>query len=231
MQTITLTFAESCENHTGMEIIGKKASSGYSLTDLQSFQKNLGGEIITMKYKSEEAYLLVIKDGLKNLVSPDLLFEEVRSLDWDKKAFMYGRVVNKKARWNLCFADEGHEPDYENKKGTVIAYTKVPHLDELKSKLHKVVGENLNCEGNNYYDITKTYIGYHGDTERTKVIGVRLGAKFALYYQWYENNEAKTEPYCYELEHGDIYIMSDKAVGHDWKKSHFPTLRHSAKIK
>jgi hypothetical protein len=33
------------------------------------------------------------------------------------------------------------------------------------------------------------------------------------------------------LNHGDIYIMSDKAVGYDWKKRKIPTLRHAAGCK
>ena len=229
METITLSFAERCENHPGMEIIGTPASSGYTLNDLQKFQEKLGGEIITMKYKDKEAYLLIAPNALSKIISPDSLFNEIKKLDWDKKAFMYGRVVNKKARWNLCFAEEGHEPDYENKKGTVIAYSSLPYLNELRNKLFTIIGEWLNCEGNYYYDIKKTYIGYHGDTERKKVIGVRLGATFSLFYQWYEHNEAVTEPYHFKLNHGDIYIMSDKAVGHDWKNSSYPTLRHAAR--
>lgn len=35
------------------------------------------------------------------------LFEELVKLQWDQKAFMYGKVVNKHARHNLCFDDEG----------------------------------------------------------------------------------------------------------------------------
>ena len=30
------------------------------------------------------------------------------------------------------------------------------------------------------------------------------------------------------IEHGDIYIMSEKAVGNDWLNSNIPTLRHAA---
>jgi len=30
------------------------------------------------------------------------------------------------------------------------------------------------------------------------------------------------------FNHGDIYIMSDKAVGNDWKKRKIHTLRHAA---
>ena len=38
-------------------------------------------------------------------------------------------------------------------------------------------GENLICEGNRYFDIKKCGIGWHGDSERKKVIGLRLGEK------------------------------------------------------
>jgi hypothetical protein len=31
-----------------------------------------------------------------------------------------------------------------------------------------------------------------------------------------------------KLNNGDIYIMSEKAVGSDWTKRKLPTLRHSA---
>lgn len=30
------------------------------------------------------------------------------------------------------------------------------------------------------------------------------------------------------LQPGDVYIMSEKAVGFDWKRSAVPTLRHAA---
>ena len=52
-------------------------------------------------------------------------------------------------------------------------------------------GENLRCEGNNYYDINsgKCGIGWHGDKERSKVVGVRLGGSGNLSYVWCENGE------------------------------------------
>ena len=52
--------------------------------------------------------------------SRDNLFDELVSLEWDKKVLMYGRVVNKKARHNLCFSNFSQEADYENKKGTTF---------------------------------------------------------------------------------------------------------------
>jgi hypothetical protein len=31
-----------------------------------------------------------------------------------------------------------------------------------------------------------------------------------------------------QLAHGDVYVMSEKAVGHDWRSKSQVTLRHSA---
>ena len=104
---------------------------------------------------------------------------------------MYGRVVNKHARWNLCFSDESCDADYENKIGTVVAFDDVPETKLLRQKLYEIVGDkakNLECEANYYYDIKKCGIGFHGDAERRKVIGVRLGESMPLHFQWFHFN-------------------------------------------
>ncbi|SPN79689.1 2OG-Fe(II) oxygenase, partial [Brazilian cedratvirus IHUMI] len=36
-----------------------------------------------------------------------------------------------------------------------------------------------------YYDVNKCYIGFHGDSERRKVIGLRLGETMPLYFAWW----------------------------------------------
>jgi len=62
---------------------------------------------------------------------------------------------------------------------------KHPILYDLKKSLVNAFGEsakNLKCEGNMYYKPAKTGIGYHGDTERRKVIGVRLGHPMTIHY-------------------------------------------------
>ena len=89
----------------------------------------------------------------------------------------------------------------------------------------------LIAELNHYYDVSKCGIGFHGDTERRKVICVRLGASFPMNYYWYENSKRVGKRIDIPgLEEGDIYIMSDKAGGWDWKlrKNNRLTLRHAA---
>ena len=70
---------------------------------------------------------------------------EQLNLDYDKKAFMYGRVVNKHARHNLCFSDFDQEPDYENKKGTVYNFNKLPLTNFIREKIPRIIqNKNVN---------------------------------------------------------------------------------------
>ena len=48
---------------------------------------------------------------------------------------MYGRVVNKKARYNLCFGDVNQKPNYEEGKGTIIEWKEVPIMSLIRRKL------------------------------------------------------------------------------------------------
>ena len=64
---------------------------------------------------------------------------------------------------------------------------------------------------NYYYDIKKCGIGFHGDTERTRVICLSVGGKdYPMTWQWYKNSKTVGEPFNVKLNGGDIYIMSEK---------------------
>ncbi len=243
--TITLTFGDSAENHVGMEQLGKRVEVGQGFTcdELRGLRDSLKLKGILSNYyglsaaagtTAEEAGVLVIDDGVNALLGrPDgaaALFAEQAALNVDRQAFMYGRVVNKHARWNLCFESFDQEPDYATGKGRVISLDSLPLTDALYKALPTTFGPkaaNLKGEGNYYYDITKCGIGFHGDSERRKVIGVRLGAALPLHYQWFHGNAPIGDRIVLPLKGGDIYIMSEKAVGTDWKSSKMLTLRHA----
>ena len=240
--TITLTFGDMAENHVGMEQIGARVAKGcgIGLQDLKAIlQKTKAAGIQTKlhvlsKPDQPPAYLLIIKKGVEALLgsgSTAALFKEQAALDHDKKALMYKRVCNKKARWNLCFSEEGHPPSYEEGKGRVIPYADVPLTKALHAALPLWFGpkaEDLQGEGNYYYDATSCGIGYHGDTERRRVFAVRLGSTIPICFQWFQRGEPIGKRMRFDLEDGDIYIMSEKTVGTDWKSRVVPTLRHAA---
>ena len=49
-----------------------------------------------------------------------------------------------------------------------------------------------------------------------------------LNFNWFYKFKSIGNTLKIELNHGDMYIMSEKAVGTDWKKKNIYTLRHSA---
>jgi hypothetical protein len=162
------------------------------------------------------------------------MFQEQKNLDWDSQAKMYGRVVKKNARHNLCYGDYSQEPDYENGKGRIVSFDSIPCTEHIRKSMTKFFGEKgegLNAEGNLYFDTSKCGIGFHGDAERKIVIAVRLGESIPLHYQWFYESKPVGKRVVLELNHGDIYIMSEKATGNDWKKKKCLTLRHAAGCK
>lgn len=247
--TITITFGEVAENHVGNQQIGEMSDKGFSIKNLKKAKKILKKkgiecELIDLVKKSgeskedyEPAFVLIARNFLrlfKDTFTPDEMENELISLDWDKKAFMRGRVVNKRARFNLCFDDESQEPEYEMKNGRVISFADVLSLKTIREELPSIIGEkarNLKAEGNLYYDIKKCGIGFHGDSERKKVIAVRIGASLELHYQWFHRFKPIGKRIKLNLNSGDMYIMSEKATGFDWKSSSKYTLRHATGCK
>ena len=206
----------------------------------QSTSKGLVGEIDNWGMK---AGVLVIRRfvGQENRLS---LYSELKDINWDRKYYDTRRkkVLNKNARANLVFVDGyEQEPDYENGKGRVIDSLKLNTLSKIKKSLmtHIEIGLKNSgsqtktityiCEGNRYFDLKKCGIGYHGDKERTRVICLSLGTNnYPMRWVWFYRSKPVTEFTEVKLDSGDVYIMSEKAVGYDWSKKVIPTLRHSA---
>jgi hypothetical protein len=238
-ETITLTFGNRAENNVGMQIIGTKFKDGDGLTheDLLKYKKffeehGCTTELYDLKtlvnINVDDAYFLVIKGGCALLTNEYKLTTELLDLEWDSKAKMYGRVCNKKARHNLTFDFNGQEPNYEIGNGRIVSYDDTPYLHVLRNNLSWIVKKELVVEGNLYYDTDICGIGYHGDSERHITIGVRLGISIPICFSWFLNNKPIGEKFTLILDHTDIYFMSEKATGVDWKKRSIPTLRHSA---
>lgn len=235
-KVITLTFGDMAENHRGMEKIGEMVNEneGFNILDLKHVKLENSSIInLSIEDKYPQASILLIKNGVEQIIGHNQidLFTEQLNLNYDKKAYMYGKVVDKKARWNLCFDNNSRDPDYGSGKGRIISFDDVPLMKSMMEQLPFHFGDkakNLKVESNYYYDINKCGIGYHGDSERRKVIGIRLGnCSLPLYFQWYLNSEAVSAPIKVNLDPGDIYIMSEKACGTDWKKKKIYTLRHA----
>lgn len=239
----TLTYGDRAENETGMQIIGESASRGISVQGLQVLhqrlhQLNIETEMISLSGKHQpEASVLIIRDGVNSLLHPiespsNMMLRELNRMPKDTTSLMYGKVVKKHARHNNCMADYDQPPDIKNGKGTVVNFKDYPVTKQLRDKLCELLGQkSLVGELNHYFDSQKCGIGWHGDAERKIVVGVRLGKGadgMPLKFQWYHHGLPVGEEQRIHLNAKDIYIMSEKAVGTDWKKKSIHTLRHAA---
>jgi hypothetical protein len=232
---LTITFGDVCENHVGMEKIGvPRPDIGAAITPdhlkvLYTQYTELGYkvELIDLSAPNHPAAILVIRGMCTHT---EALRNELSGLDWDTMALMRGKVVNKRARHNLCFSDHSSEPNYAEGKGRVINFNTLPVLSHYRAVASSILYNTctLQGEGNRYYDTSKCYIGFHGDTERNIVVGLRVGGPFPLHYRWYQNSEPISQILSIPLNDGDMYVMSYKAIGTDWKKKLIPTLRHAA---
>jgi hypothetical protein len=235
----TITFGDVAENHAKMQKIGTLHENGYSIEKLVQIQNKLNGlglvtELVDLNNGFndgfESAKVLVIRRGAQFILGEetDGLIAENDKLTMDKKALMKGKVVNKVARWNLCFADEDQEPNYEDGKGRVVSWGRIPKMARIRQVISEWTNDVLlNGEANYYYDLSQCGIGYHGDGERKKVFAVRMGETMPLYFQWFQRSLPVGKPFELVLNDGDMYIMSEKAVGFDWLQKVKPTLRHS----
>ncbi len=230
----SITFGEVAISHLGSKEIGEGIrDKGYSVVELEKIALQFP-ETGTLHYLHSElpfidtdckAATLVIKNGINIILgegSSDLLLQEQFGLQYDQKYYdsRRGKTMNKRSRMNTVFGPTSicHSEDY--KQYTVVGFNELPHLDIMREKLSEVFGikaKNLNAEGNLYFE-SKSGIGFHGDAERKIVICLSLGASSTLRYRWRaaQSVENTLDPIDLVLEHGDIYIMSEKATGYDW---------------
>lgn len=249
--TITITFGDASISHIGMTPVdcGTGVNRGFSYQELESAlhklgSSGLGAELVDLRQVlperlqeiAEPAYLLIARGAIGHLfesaTAADALWDEIRQLPFDTKYLDPRRqkVLNKHSQYQICLADVGRAADYEKGLGTVVSFDILPYASEVRHLLPKLLGplaENLVAETNYYYDTSKCGIGFHGDTERHVVVGVRLGETLPLVYQWYYGKDKVGDLYRTTFDHGDLYVMSAKTVGRDWLTSGL-TLRHAA---
>lgn len=250
--TITLTFGEQAVNRAKDADKKKLAPAGFQVPELwavaEAYAEAHGAgaaEVYELNIPelptAEPAAVLVLRGGVDALLGPggaERLYVEQRAQNVDKREQMYKKVVTLRARWKLLYDEAGAEPDYEAGRGRVVAFESVPELQALREALPALLGPlagGLRGEGNFYFSPRGT-IGFHGDTERKIVVAARLGAaaSLPLHYQWYSGGAAVGARRTIQLRAGDIYVMSEKATGYDWRRHKaadggpLATLRHAA---
>lgn len=248
--TWSLTIGNGGENHKGMEFLGniRKKGEGWNIQQLllakdifeKEYKKNvelynlteicLKNVKIPEKQIPKNAYLLVVRNYLTIEMHLNMI-KELKSYEWDRKYWdiRRKRVLNKLARANVCYGIEERKANYNEGKGTIIGFEKSPLVHESLKNIEFIMKEqNLIVEGNQYDNIDKNGIGAHGDTERVCVACLRVGASMPIKFGYFWNCLVRGETTEIILNGGDLYIMSEEAVGAEWLSKNKWVLRHCA---
>ena len=153
MSAITITFGDCAENNVGMQKLGKMTNvgEGFSYEDLAAAAARFEAagchcELVNLVLAGGvdpatplPGYVLVVRAGVNALLNDpgaaDAMRDEQRTFPADTKALFRGEVKNKLARHNLCFADEGQEPDYAAGRGRVVAFSDAPYTAAARKAL------------------------------------------------------------------------------------------------
>ena len=243
-EAYTVTFGDRAENEVCMQIIGMAAPTGLSVAALGAIAHQLpGSTLIDLTTLIDgcgftnipEAAVLVVRGGVSTLLGPNAdaaILAELRTMPKDTTSLYDGVVKNKRARHNNCIADFEQAPDIAGGRGTVVRFSDYPHTDALRTALTQLMrSPPLVGELNHYFNANTCGIGWHGDAERKLAAGARFGPGvkcMPFKMQWFHKGVPVGKEARIELDAGDIYILSDKAVGYDWKSWSALTLRHSA---
>ena len=213
------------EDQARVLLLRNWVQSTFEPTTVQDIYKELIADTWDAEYLDKNKYRTEVVDGVETKVR--------------------GKRMNKRARTNLCYvAGREQEPDVWKGKGRIVNLKKKTALNQAVDRLRSMIEEGLLSfdsktkieinvvEGNRYYNLKNTGIGFHGDTERVVVICISIGCdNYPMRWQWFKDGMPVGNPINITLNCGDVYIMSEKAVGADWKLRSIYTLRHAAGAK
>jgi alkylated DNA repair dioxygenase AlkB len=251
-----ITFGEVAILHIGGKEYGKgRLEHGFTTTELKKIaEENTDTEYISISDKlprklrnGNDAGVLIFRSisnnqnnkdkkfvlGL-NKKEADKLYLEQETVEYDQKYWdnRRSKTLNKRARYNIVFGKNKIEHSKDYKQCSIAGFSDLKYLNKFRKRLKLVLGnktKKLNAEGNKYFH-DKAGIGYHGDAERKIVICLSLGKPTTLRYHWRlpGSSDHKFEPTDINLNHGDVYIMSEKATGYDWKSRSKVRVVHGA---
>lgn len=233
-----ITFGEVAILHVGGKEIGSGIREhGFTVDDLRSIRDavtksggtaelyDISGRLPDEHRSANEAATLVIRNGADLVCGQEnaagTLLEEQRGISYDRKFWnaRQQKTMNKRARYNTTFSDSSVSPSPDYQTPSTHKFPEM--LGKFRDGLVPILGDNaanLNAEGNHYFK-PQSGIGFHGDAERKIVICLSLGGSSVLRYHWRMpgSSEHSSDALDVPIHHGDVYIMSEKATGFDWK--------------
>jgi len=217
---------------------GTKSKSGFSADQLREINRNHPDTTrlheltphCTTDTVARDAAVLVIK--LPPALA-DAARDEVEAMPFATKTIGRGGKVCDAHTRHLCYVGpRPQEAEPATGRQPVRTWEQLPASTAVRDHLHAILGDYdciVGC-ALKYPDIRSCGIGFHGDSERRKSLVVRLGAnssKHPLWFRWMLRFDPVSPPVPVHLDHGDVAIACQVAVGTDWKCSSIPTIRHA----
>lgn len=222
------------------EVDGLPVHGVAEMFDLKAALQSDEGVNLKVLPEVREASVLVMRNFTDKVLGAGTLAQiesELESMQQDgltdSKALMRGSVKNKLARHNNVMADFEQAPDIANGRGTVVPFHNYEALRRMRVMAAMWMQQDnpLVAEQNRYFDVASCGIGWHGDAERDVVWGLRVGkatAEMPLMFNAWHRHDPIGPKTVIHLQPGDVYVMSNVAVGKDWHCSSLVTWRHAA---
>jgi len=204
---------------------------------------------LTAQYNSApDACVLLIKGGVRWFMddprAADGLFGEQLSLPYEGKFFDKGRTFTRRSYKTLKFGDAPVKRSADYSQPTVYSFGAVPHLQKFLGSLSKLKASLCSVRGVEYFVSRRekasdggmmacaSRLGWHGDHE-PKAVSLSLGHAGILKFSWRLPGTSANFPNSHTeviLEHGDMYLLSEKASGRNWKKRSLLRVVHSSSL-
>ena len=191
------------------------------------------------------------KNGIDLLIGSDAaakLYKEQDEIRYSGRFLDKGKLKIRRAHKTMAFGVEGRDASDDYTQPTVTAFSEVPMMDKIRTSLQNLLGNrtaDLEVDGTKYHTSfhekgddgkpmkKNSNKGWHGGDKRTIVIGVCLGAPVTLSFIWRLPGSQKNlddTKVSVSLTHGDVYVMSEIAIGSNWKSSSLLRCLHSVDL-
>lgn len=238
--SFSIIFEDKVEGYKTEEI-GCTSAFGFSNEELFEIQKlfpsrsqliNLKEMLPPILHDFPDVYILLIKNPFENeanellsvCTSPENSVDEnITGITWDSyhvKKRKNGdiKIVPAKDKHRILFNDLSTQykrnclPQYD--LCSIYNVCRIPALMRIKNYLDSFLRFSSIVEGYSYFDLTETYTPFHRDRDRRKMILMRLGRSFPINFKWFHGTIACSVPFSFNLDHGDLLIMSDSVNGY-----------------
>eukprot|EP00808_Paulinella_micropora_P002645 g38155.t1 len=122
----------------------------------------------------------------------------------------------------LHFGPTDQEQSFAAGRAGAVAFGRLPVLSRLRRGLEGLLPEAWPlgpAQGLWYADSRWQGVYPHGHTDSPGVLGVRLGAPLQLHWHWYQRQALVGRRLRLSLDAGDLYLLSAKAAGFDWRRA------------